>query len=99
MPITIKPQEKPEGKYILPKEERFSQTQNAYDILKIMNGKRYEELVASWAYWCLKENDGRKYEDVKTQRRSVGNGGYTTVNWREQDEAMLRCITGNWTRR
>ena len=80
MPITIKPQEKPEGKYILPKEERFSQTQNAYDILKIMNEKRYEELVASWAYWCLKENDGRKYEDVKTQRRSVGNGGYTTVN-------------------
>jgi len=44
----------------LKEELLFTETRRALDILKTMDEDTYEELVASWAYWCLKKD----YEDV-----------------------------------
>ena len=64
MSITIKSLKKPETKHALKGTEVFNEQRRSKDILKTMDEDTYEEMVASWAYWCLKENDGRKYEDV-----------------------------------
>ena len=52
--------EKPKAEHRLKEELLFTETRRAQDILKTMDEDTYEELVASWAYWCLKED----YEDV-----------------------------------
>lgn len=85
MPITIKPQDKPIGDYKLPEEELFNQTRNAFDILRTMNEGTYEELVASWAYWCLKDNDGSKYEDVM-RIGGTGDKGVDVIAYYSQKE-------------
>lgn len=85
MPITINPQSKPKGIYKLPESELFNQTKNAFDILRTMNDNTYEELVASWAYWCLKDNDGRKYEDVM-RIGGTGDRGIDVIAYYNQKE-------------
>ena len=71
MSITIKSLKKPETKHALKGTEVFNEQRRSKDILKTMDEDTYEEMVASWAYWCLKENDGRRYEDVMR----IGGGG------------------------
>ena len=71
MSITIKSLQKPETKRALKRADLFNEQRRSKDILKTMDEDTYEEMVASWAYWCLKENDGRRYEDVMR----IGGGG------------------------
>lgn len=52
--------DKPKAEHKLKEELLFTETRRAQDILRTMDQSTYEELVTSWAYWCLKE----KYEDV-----------------------------------
>lgn len=58
--IEINAFDMPRAEHKLREELLFTETRRAHDILKTMDEDTYEELVASWAYWCLKE----KYEDV-----------------------------------
>lgn len=64
MKLSIKSFDKPKAEHKLKEELLFTETRRAEEILKTMDEDTYEELVASWAYWCLKENEGRAYEDV-----------------------------------
>ena len=58
--IQIEKLEKPKAEHKLKEELLFTETRRAQDILKTMDEDTYEELVASWAYWCLED----RYEDV-----------------------------------
>jgi hypothetical protein len=61
MSITITKLNKPEGKRGLKGAALFNEYRIDKDILKTMDEDTYEELVTSWAYWCLKEEKERKY--------------------------------------
>lgn len=70
--------EMPEGKYALKDAALFSEHRAEKDILKAMDEDTYEELVTSWAYWCLKEGKDKKYEDVFRIGGS-GDGGIDVI--------------------
>lgn len=61
MPITKEILKKPESKRGLKGAALFNEQRIDKDILKTMDEDTYEELVASWAYWCLKEGKEKKY--------------------------------------
>lgn len=69
---------KPDGKYGLKGAALFNEHRVDKDILKAMDEDTYEELVASWAYWCLKEGKDKKYEDVFRIGGS-GDGGIDVI--------------------
>ena len=58
--LSIKSFDKPIAEHKLKEELLFTETRRAEEILKTMDEDTYEELVASWAYWSLKD----RYEDV-----------------------------------
>ena len=58
--LSIKTLDKPKAEHKLKEELLFTETRRAEEILKTMDEDTYEELVASWAFWCLKD----RYEDV-----------------------------------
>lgn len=64
MPVKIEKIRKPDRRCGLQGTALFNETRRAEEILTTMNENTYENLVTSWAYWCLKDNGGRKYEDV-----------------------------------
>lgn len=70
--------EKPVFKYGLKGKALFNEHRKDKDILKTMDEYTYEELVASWAYWCLKEGKEKKYEDVFRIGGS-GDGGIDVI--------------------
>ena len=88
MNITIKSLQKPETKHALKGAEVFNERRRSKDILKTMDEDTYEEMVASWAYWCLKENDGRRYEDVMRIGGS-GDKGVDVIAY--YDQAANKC--------
>lgn len=88
MNITIKSLQKPETKHTLKGAEVFNERRRSKDILKTMDEGTYEEMVASWAYWCLKENDGRRYEDVMRIGGS-GDKGVDVIAY--YDQAANKC--------
>ena len=88
MNITIKSLQKPEARHALKGAEVFNEQRRSKDILKTMDEGTYEEVVASWAYWCLKENDGRRYEDVMRIGGS-GDKGVDVIAY--YDQAANKC--------
>lgn len=57
------PVEKPKNEHGLKGSALFSVTRKDKDILDSMDPDTYEEMIASWAFYCLKTN-GKHYEDV-----------------------------------
>ncbi len=81
--------EKPENKYGLKGGALYNETRKDKDILKAMDEDTYEELIASWAYWCLKG----KYEDV-LRLGGAGDGGMDVVayyNQANRDCDIFQC--------
>ena len=78
MPITTEILKKPESKRGLEGATLFNEHRIDKDILKTMDEDTYEELVASWAYWCLKEGKEKKYEDV-FRLGGAGDGGVDVI--------------------
>ncbi len=78
MPLKRTRLEKPEKKHGLKGASLFNEHRIDKDILKVMDEYTYEELVTSWAYWCLKEGKDKKYEDVFRLGGS-GDGGIDVV--------------------
>lgn len=70
--------EKPGNKYGLKGASLFKEHRKDKDILKTMDEDTYEELVTSWAYWCLKEGKDDIYEDVFRLGGS-GDGGIDVI--------------------
>lgn len=70
--------EKPDNKYGLKGSSLFNEHRKDKDILKAMDEDTYEELVTSWAYWCLKEGGKKRYEDVFRIGGS-GDGGIDVI--------------------
>lgn len=69
---------KPSCKLGLKGAALFNEHRIDKDILKAMDEDTYEELVTSWAYWCLKEGKEKKYEDVFRIGGS-GDGGVDVI--------------------
>lgn len=78
MPITKEILKKPETKRGLKGASLFNEHRIDKDILKTMDEDTYEELVTSWAYWCLKEGKEKKYEDVY-RLGGAGDGGVDVI--------------------
>ncbi|MBQ3749710.1 MAG: restriction endonuclease [Bacteroidales bacterium] len=78
--MAIKTEEikKPTAKHGLKGATLFHETRIDKDILEKMDEDTYEELVTSWAYWCLKEGSTPKYEDVYRIGGS-GDGGIDVI--------------------
>lgn len=83
MPITIEKLKEPERRCGLQGTALFNEARRLDEILITMNEDTYEKLVASWAYWCLKENDGRKYEDVM-RIGGTGDKGVDVIAYYDQ---------------
>lgn len=78
MPIKEYKLERPEGRYGLKGASLFNEHRRDKDILKTMDEDTYEELVTSWAYWCLKDGKKHIYEDVFRLGGS-GDGGVDVI--------------------
>lgn len=83
--IEISVLDMPRAEHKLREELLFTEKRRAHDIMKAMDEDTYEELVASWAYWCLKENDGRLYEDVM-RIGGTGDRGVDVIAYYNQKE-------------
>lgn len=73
---------KPGNKYGLKGSDIFRENRRDKDILMAMNEDTYEELIASWAYWCLKEKHNA-YQDV-LRLGGTGDGGMDVVAFYNQ---------------
>lgn len=73
---------KPENKHGLKGSALFGESRKDKDILEAMDEDTYEELIASWAYCCLKEAENG-YEDV-LRLGGAGDGGMDVVAFYEQ---------------
>jgi hypothetical protein len=82
MDITLQPLEKPEKKHGLDVRV-FDETRRDKDILKTMDEDTYEELIASWTYWCFKVDGESQYEDVM-RIGGAGDGGIDVIAFRNQ---------------
>lgn len=78
MSIIQKPLEKPDIKHGLKGTALFNENRLDKDILKTMDEDTYEELVTSWVYWCLKERNAKKYDDV-FRIGGTGDGGIDVI--------------------
>lgn len=65
----------------------FNEHRKDKDILETMDEDTYEELIASWAYWCLKGNTNA-YQDV-LRLGGAGDGGMDVVAF--YDQATRDC--------
>ena len=86
----LKVLEKPKAEHRLKEELLFTETRRALDILKTMDEDTYEELVASWAYWCLKKD----YEDVMRIGGS-GDKGIDVIAYYSQKAKSVISINAN----
>lgn len=82
MNATLSPIEKPQNKYGLKGASLFGETRKDKEILDCMNEDTYEELIASWAFHCLRNNDCG-YEDV-LRLGGAGDGGMDVVAFYSQ---------------
>lgn len=73
---------KPENKHGLKGSDLFREKRMDKDILEAMDEDTYEELIASWAYWCLKEKHNT-YQDV-LRLGGAGDGGMDVVAFYNQ---------------
>lgn len=85
MDIAFLPLEKPENKHGLKGSSLFKQSHRDKEILRIMNEDTYEELIASWAFYCLKNNGMSIYEDV-LRIGGAGDGGVDIIAYYNQAE-------------
>ena len=85
--------DKPECKHGLKGTALFNERRSDKIILQTMDEDTYEELVASWAYWCLKNGKAKQYEDVFRLGGS-GDGGVDVVayyNIGKRDCDIYQC--------
>lgn len=66
----------------------FNEHRKDKDILYSMNEDTYEEMIASWAYYCLKEDGSKRYQDV-LRLGGAGDGGMDVVAF--YDQATRKC--------
>ena len=78
---------KPENKFGLKGPALFRETRKDKDILAAMDEDTYEELIASWAFWCLGNKDNA-YQDV-LRLGGAGDGGMDVVAF--YDQATRDC--------
>lgn len=78
MTMKIEILKEPENKHGLKGAALFNEHRTDKDILKAMDEDTYEELITSWAYWCLKKGKDRKYEDTFRIGGS-GDGGIDVI--------------------
>lgn len=88
MTFTEKAIDKPDCKHGLIGTALFKERRLDKDILKTMDEDTFEELVTSWAYWCLKIGEKTKYEDVLRLGGS-GDGGVDVIAY--YDMAKRDC--------
>lgn len=62
--ITYSDLSEPSREHCLKGKSLFETKESDINILKTMHEETYEELVAAWAFWCLKNGTAQKYEDV-----------------------------------
>ena len=74
---------KPDNNHGLKGAALFSENRKDKDILEAMDEDTYEELIASWAYWCLKESVN-EYQDV-LRLGGTGDGGMDVVAFYNQE--------------
>ena len=63
MHTDLKPINKDASNHVLTNLEKLEK-KTAEERLKFMDEDRYEEMITKWAYFCLKEDSNKKYEDV-----------------------------------
>lgn len=83
---------KPENKHGLKNTALFNENRKDKDILMTMDEDTYEELIASWAYWCLKDTPN-EYQDV-LRLGGAGDGGMDVVafyNQATEDCDIYQC--------
>ena len=84
---------KPDHKHGLKGTALFNENRIDKDILKTMDEDTYEELVTSWAYWCLKIGKVKKYEDV-FRIGGAGDGGIDVIAYYDianRDYDIYQC--------
>lgn len=77
MNIDLKPINKDISNHVLTNLEKLEK-KTADERLKFMDEDRYEEMIEKWAYFCLKEDSNKKYEDVFRYGGS-GDGGIDVI--------------------
>lgn len=74
--------EKPKNEYGLTGAALFGETRKDKDILYCMDEDTYEEMIASWAFHCLRDDECH-YEDV-LRLGGAGDGGMDVVAFYDQ---------------
>lgn len=82
MKAVLAPIEKPKNEHGLTGAALFGETRKDKDILYCMDEDTYEELITSWAFHCL-HNDEYHYEDV-LRLGGAGDGGMDVVAFYDQ---------------
>ena len=77
MHTDLKPINKDASNHVLTNLEKLEK-KTAEERLKFMDEDRYEEMITKWAYFCLKEDSNKKYEDVFRYGGS-GDGGIDVI--------------------
>ena len=85
MNIELKEINRPENKHGLKGTALFNENRKDNDILMAMDEDTYEELIASWAFWCLKKDKSKSYQDV-LRLGGAGDGGMDVVAFYNQEK-------------